>query len=133
MKQNQKAIRKAATGLHGLTLVLIVGIFLVQVYNAPETLKTLLILSALICFIAEGLFLIRYIKVSNEMESDLSRSQVELLQQQLQSNEERLKALQSQINPHFLYNTLETIRGMALEKNEKELARIISSLSLMFR
>ena len=51
----------------------------------------------------------------------------------LYSNEDKLNALQSQINPHFLYNTLETIREMALEHGEVELSRIISSLSLMFR
>ena len=67
------------------------------------------------------------------MESNLSRFQAELQQQMLYSNEDKLNALQSQINPHFLYNTLETIREMALEHGEVELSRIISSLSLMFR
>ena len=133
MKKDQKAIRKAATGLHGITLVLIIGVFLVQVLKADEALKTIIILAALICFIAEGIFLIRDFRLSRELESDLYQSRVELLEQQLHSNEDKLNALQSQINPHFLYNTLETIRGMALEKGEKDLAKIISSLSLMFR
>ena len=42
-------------------------------------------------------------------------------------------AYKSQINPHFMYNTLECIRGMALYKGEKEIARLTGSLSKLFR
>lgn len=44
-----------------------------------------------------------------------------------------LTALQSQINPHFLYNTLECIRGMALINNERDIADIAQALSSFFR
>jgi len=44
-----------------------------------------------------------------------------------------LKALQSQINPHFLYNTLETIRMMAVVKGNKDVGDMISTLATMFR
>lgn len=40
-----------------------------------------------------------------------------------------LTALQSQINPHFLYNTLETIRGQALIDDNVEIARMVEALS----
>lgn len=44
-----------------------------------------------------------------------------------------LKALQSQINPHFLYNTLDMISWMA-QKNEKENIReVIQSMSRFYR
>jgi sensor histidine kinase YesM len=42
-------------------------------------------------------------------------------------------ALQSQINPHFLYNTLETIRSAALQGGMKEIALMIESLARYFR
>lgn len=44
-----------------------------------------------------------------------------------------LQALQSQINPHFLYNTLECIRGMALMEEKENIADIAWSLSRFFR
>lgn len=44
-----------------------------------------------------------------------------------------LQALQSQINPHFLYNTLECIRGMALMEGKDNIADIAWSLSRFFR
>ncbi len=44
-----------------------------------------------------------------------------------------LSQLQSQINPHFLYNTLESIRGLALIKNVPEIAEMLESLSQLFR
>lgn len=44
-----------------------------------------------------------------------------------------LATLQSQINPHFLYNTLECIRGMALLEEKEEIADIVWSLSRFFR
>ncbi|MDO4333994.1 MAG: sensor histidine kinase [Eubacteriales bacterium] len=44
-----------------------------------------------------------------------------------------LATLQSQINPHFLYNTLECIRGMALLNDQEDIANIAWSLSRFFR
>lgn len=44
-----------------------------------------------------------------------------------------LVTLQSQINPHFLYNTLECIRGMALIEGVEDIANIAWSLSTFFR
>ena len=41
--------------------------------------------------------------------------------------------LQSQINPHFLYNTLETINWMALEKQQYELSNIVTKLGTFLR
>lgn len=43
------------------------------------------------------------------------------------------KMLSSQINPHFLYNTLEMIRMKALLNKDKEVATIIQKLSKMMR
>ena len=40
----------------------------------------------------------------------------EVYQEKLAQKNAELEALQSQINPHFLYNTLDTINWMLLEK-----------------
>ena len=42
-------------------------------------------------------------------------------------------AYRNQINPHFMYNTLECIRGMALYHGEKEIAKLTAAMAKMFR
>jgi len=44
-----------------------------------------------------------------------------------------LRALQAQINPHFLYNTLDTIIWMAESKKTKDVVEIVTALSSFFR
>lgn len=44
-----------------------------------------------------------------------------------------MRALQAQINPHFLYNTLDTIIWMAESKKYKQVIEIVSALSKFFR
>ncbi|MWV42253.1 HAMP domain-containing protein [Paenibacillus sp. HJL G12] len=45
----------------------------------------------------------------------------------------QLQALQSQVNPHFLYNTLDMIYWMLDEQENERLSRVVLSLSQMFR
>ncbi|MEW9700832.1 sensor histidine kinase [Paenibacillus sp. SI8] len=52
---------------------------------------------------------------------------------ELDRRQAQLNALQSQINPHFLFNTLETIRMNSLVKNEPETAAVIKRLARSFR
>jgi two-component system sensor histidine kinase YesM len=57
----------------------------------------------------------------------------EVYEQKLRRNQQELRTLQAQINPHFLYNTLETINWMARAKKVPEVAEIIKALSDMMR
>lgn len=50
----------------------------------------------------------------------------------LQSRTE-LKALQAQINPHFLYNTLEALYWSLQDKEQEELADLVVAMSELFR
>lgn len=52
---------------------------------------------------------------------------------ELKSSQAQLHALQSQVNPHFLFNALETIRMRSLMKQEDETARIIHNMAKIFR
>lgn len=52
---------------------------------------------------------------------------------QIFDKQTELTALQSQINPHFLYNTLECIRGQALIDDNVEIAKMTEALSSFFR
>lgn len=51
----------------------------------------------------------------------------------LSTKHAELLALQNQINPHFLYNTLEAIRGDALCEGMTEIADMTEALSTFFR
>ena len=55
------------------------------------------------------------------------------LKAEVLQKEAELSALQGQINPHFLYNTLESIRGLALMKDIPEIAEMTETLAAMFR
>ena len=52
---------------------------------------------------------------------------------QINEKNAEMKTLQSSINPHFLYNTLESIRMKAIINNDKEVARMIYMLAHIFR
>ncbi len=51
----------------------------------------------------------------------------------VKQKEAELNALQAQIKPHFLYNTLEVIRMCALASKNREVAQMIYNLASMFR
>ncbi|MDU5082848.1 MAG: sensor histidine kinase [Bacillota bacterium] len=72
-------------------------------------------------------------KVFNQMLSDIRKLINQVYQVQAQKRNAELRVLQSQINPHFLYNTLDTIQWKALEYNAFDLADMINSLSIFFR
>lgn len=52
---------------------------------------------------------------------------------QIREKEAQLQCLQSQINPHFLYNTLDSMRWMAVKKQQYDLAEQIEALSSLFK
>lgn len=54
-------------------------------------------------------------------------------QKVLSQNRNSLAVLQNQINPHFLYNTLDCIRGEALDAGLDDVANMVESLSAFFR
>src|SRR5690625_2644469 len=51
----------------------------------------------------------------------------------IQNKQSELNALQAQINPHFLYNTLDMIRWTARMEQAEETGRSIEDLSRLFR
>lgn len=54
-------------------------------------------------------------------------------QKQIVIKETEYKALEAQINPHFLYNTLDTINWMAHINKQSQIAEMVEALGQMFR
>jgi len=67
------------------------------------------------------------------MSARLRQSMDELLLSQSQEVQSRLVALQSQMNPHFLYNTLATIGVMAEENMNEQIVSMSENLSDILR
>ncbi|MEG1639341.1 MAG: sensor histidine kinase [Ruthenibacterium sp.] len=56
-----------------------------------------------------------------------------LYQVEIEKERAEISHLRSQINPHFLYNTLEAIKGLALENGDTRIADISTAMGKMFR
>lgn len=69
----------------------------------------------------------------NGMVADIKKLMDKITIQQKEEGQRELQVLQSQINPHFLYNTLDTLQWKALEYDAVELSDLIISLSSFFR
>lgn len=69
----------------------------------------------------------------NRMIDQLQKFHLNAAMQELRRKEAELSALQSSINPHFLYNSLDCIRASALVNNDMRVAHQIQILANMFR
>ncbi|NEZ45245.1 sensor histidine kinase [Paenibacillus alvei] len=69
----------------------------------------------------------------NQMCEDLKQYINKVYKSELKQKHAELIALQAQIKPHFLYNTLEVIRMRAVSKGAHDVGEMIYSLAAMFR
>lgn len=69
----------------------------------------------------------------NVMTSRIQELMKQNIYEQQQKRKSELKALQSQINPHFLYNTLDSIIWMAEGKKNEEVVVMTASLARLLR
>ena len=52
---------------------------------------------------------------------------------EISRQEAEYRALQSQINPHFLYNTLDSINWLAKRSGQKDISTMVEALSHLMR
>ncbi len=128
-----------------IALVLIAGLILLLSYVIPRSItKPFKELSEVTDRVAKGDLTVRAnvnTGVEATMLSDSMNTMIdkinELLEQvkteQIQLRKAEFELLQSQINPHFLYNTLDAIIWLAEAGEQKRVVRMVRNLSDFFR
>ena len=77
---------------------------------------------------------IGYLSVEfNKMMDKLDEQVNQIMEMEIQLKKAQLMAYESQINPHFLYNTLDLIRMMSMTEESDKVEEIIVSLADMLR
>lgn len=126
-----------------LSITLIIVIILILTTQLTASLKKLMLTMKK----AGGGELVARVDVDRKMPLEVENialqfnSMLEKLELSMENEKESAKrqrnaeitALESQINPHFLYNTLDTINWMAIDKDEFEISNAISSLATILR
>ncbi|TCN01253.1 two-component system sensor histidine kinase YesM [Paenibacillus sp. BK033] len=69
----------------------------------------------------------------DKMTHEVINTQSSLYEMKLAKKQAELSALISQINPHFMYNTLDCIKGIGYAYNAKEIVLVTESLSNILR
>lgn len=69
----------------------------------------------------------------NQMIVSINRYIEDIYTLEIKQRDAHMQALQAQINPHFLYNTLEYIRMYALSQQQEELADVVYAFSALLR
>lgn len=98
----------------------------VKTLKCDEIINSAEFLSLFANYIAE-------IGFSNITQAELLEETKEKMKFEQLAKDCKIKSIQSQVNPHFLFNTLNTIAGMALMENSEKTAELIYALSDMLR
>ncbi|AIC93154.1 cache domain-containing sensor histidine kinase [Shouchella lehensis] len=69
----------------------------------------------------------------NHMMKQINELIAKVYQTEIREKDAEIKALQTQMNPHFIYNTLEHINMIAITKHEYELSDMVASLGRLIR
>ncbi len=127
-----------------LTLAILIGILPILLWISRMVVNPLNKLSGAIQKLAEGDFTQQVPVTTDDEVGEVARcfnKMVTDIQQLIEENyvitlkekESELQTLQAQINPHFLYNTLDSLYWQAMEADQEELAESILALSDLFR
>lgn len=127
-----------------LLLVIVVCVVIVAVILSESIAKPIRQLCGVTKQISEGDFSVRAATTTKDEVSQLSESinemseHLEIMVHQIKEDERKmryaeLRLLQEQINPHFLYNTLDTIIWLIEGNSSEQAVDMVMSLSAFFR
>lgn len=128
-----------------LSLSIIIAIIIVSLFFSRMITRPLVHLTRLMRDMQRGKFDVKMPELKQQDEISLVATtfnkmieQIESLIQQVadirvKQTEAELNELKAQINPHFLYNTLESIRALADLNDQFEIMEAVSSLGNLFR
>lgn len=69
----------------------------------------------------------------NDLVSQIQDLIIKQYQAKMLNQEIEYKFLQAQLDPHFLYNTLNSINWMAINKDEEEISEMVTALAVLLR
>ncbi len=69
----------------------------------------------------------------NQMVQQIRNLMDDVREDQVQLRKAELRTLQAQINPHFLYNTLDSINWLSREGRNEDIVTLVGSLTTLFR
>ena len=69
----------------------------------------------------------------NHLVETLEKKNIEIQEAAISQKHAEIKALEAQINPHFLFNTLDSINWRAIENDEEEISDMLATLGSLLR
>ncbi|MEK3719883.1 cache domain-containing sensor histidine kinase [Paenibacillus sp. FSL H8-0034] len=127
-----------------LTLILVVAAILLSIVLSGRITRPIHILAEKMKGIEQGNFgemveVTGHDEISllqrrfNRMSTEINSLIEEVYKITISKQQEEMKVLESRINSHFLYNTLDTVKWMAFRNKEPDIVQIVTSLSKFFR
>lgn len=130
-----KRIKFLSGGALLLTACIIIAAALGKRYVSLSAAAVLLVVLALLLLdvFSQARIYDFLLKENRQLKGEHKWSDEDIRQMEEGHRRSELFALQYQLNPHFLYNTLDTIRGQALLGDEYDIAQMAEKLARFFR
>jgi tetratricopeptide (TPR) repeat protein/anti-sigma regulatory factor (Ser/Thr protein kinase) len=93
---------------------------------------TLVIIVAIVAFVLSRMR-IKQLKLKNELQRRLAEERTKELVHQHNLSESELKAIRSQMNPHFIFNVLNSIESYILESDPRTASRLVQKFATLSR